>query len=90
MAGEYQKRQVSAVVAKETLLTTPSFARKGGYVAMRHNNLRDLNAEMQREVCRDVVVEPLLLPFDSEDVQGTRGDRSAPDISSRGGALEQF
>ena len=25
---------------------------KGGYVFMRHNNIRDLNAEMQREVCR--------------------------------------
>ena len=58
--------------------------KKGGYVAMRHNNLRDLNAEMQREVCRDVVVEPPLLPLDGEDVQGTQGDRSAPDISSRG------
>ena len=58
--------------------------KKGGYVAMRHNNLRDLNAELQREVCRDVVVEPQLLPLDSEEVQGVQGDRAAPDISSRG------
>ena len=39
--------------------------KKGGYVSMRHNNLRDLNAELQREVCRDVVVEPPLLPINS-------------------------
>ena len=58
--------------------------KKGGYVAMRHNNLRDLNAEMQKEVCRDVVIEPQLLPLENEDIQGTHGDRSAPDISSRG------
>ena len=58
--------------------------KKGGYVAMRHNNLRDLNADMQKEVCRDVVVEPTLLPLDNEEIQGTQGDRSAPDISSRG------
>ena len=51
---------------------------------MRHNNLRDLNAEMQREVCRDVVVEPDLLPLDREEIQGAQGDRAAPDISSRG------
>ena len=51
---------------------------------MRHNNLRDLNADMQKEVCRDVVVEPTLLPLDNEEIQGTQGDRSAPDISSRG------
>ena len=58
--------------------------KKGGYVAMRHNNLRDLNAEMQGEVCRDVVVEPQLLPLGNEDIQGAQGDRAAPDISSRG------
>ena len=58
--------------------------KKGGYVAMRHNNLRDINAEMQREVCRDVVVEPQLLPLTNEEVEGVQGDRAAPDISSRG------
>ena len=58
--------------------------KKGGYVFMRHNNLRDLNADLQREVCRDVVVEPSLLPLSNEDVQGAQGDRAGPDISSRG------
>ena len=53
-------------------------------MAMRHNALRDLNAEMQREVCRDVVVEPRLLPVDGENIDGTTADRAAPDISSRG------
>ena len=57
---------------------------KGGYVAMRHNALRDLNADLQKEVCKDVVVEPKLLPLDNEDVEGTSGERAAPDISSRG------
>ena len=51
---------------------------------MRHNALRDLNAEMQQEVCRDVVIEPRLLPLDNEIVDGTSADRAAPDISSRG------
>ena len=52
---------------------------------MRHNNLRDLNAEFMREVCRDVVTEPQLIVLDDEDIQqGTKADRAAPDISSRG------
>ena len=51
---------------------------------MRHDNLRDLNAEMQREVCRDVVIEPHLLPLDNEEIQGAEGDRAKPGISSRG------
>ena len=58
--------------------------RKGGFVTMRHNALRDLNAELQSEVCRDVVIEPRLLPLDNEEVAGTSADRAAPDISSRG------
>ena len=57
---------------------------KGGYVAMRHNALRDLNAELQGEVCRDVVTEPHLLPVNNEEITGTTADRAAPDISSRG------
>ena len=51
---------------------------------MRHNNLRDLNADLQREVCRDIVVEPSLLPLDQEEVDGAQGDGARPDISSRG------
>ena len=37
-----------------------------------------------REVCRDVVVEPQLLPVNNEEIEGTNADRTAPDISSRG------
>ena len=58
--------------------------KKGGYVAMRHNNLRDLNITMQKEVCRDVVSEPSLLPITDQEIEGTSADRAAPDISSRG------
>ena len=58
--------------------------KKGGYVAMRHNNLRDLNINMQKEVCRDVVSEPRLLLITDQEIEGTAADRAAPDISSRG------
>ena len=52
---------------------------------MRHNALRDLHAELQQEVCRDVVVEPRLLPLGEQaEVEGASGDRAAPDVSSRG------
>ncbi len=51
---------------------------------MRHNNICDLNAELRREVCRDVVVEPQLLPINNDEIEGTLADRAAPDISSRG------
>ena len=63
-------------------LTCPN----GGYIIMRHNNLRDVNAGFQREVCRDVVIEPSLIPIEGENtnVDGATEDRAHPDISSRG------
>ena len=57
---------------------------KGGYVSMRHNALRDLNAELQAEVCKDVVIEPNLLPLDTEEVSGNSTRKARLDISSRG------
>ena len=51
---------------------------------MRHNALRDLNAELQQEVCRDVVIEPSMIPVENEQVSGTTADEARPDISSRG------
>ena len=57
---------------------------KGGYVSMRHNALRDLNAELQSEICKDVIIEPSLLPVNNEEISGTSANRAAPDISSRG------
>ena len=50
---------------------------------MRHNALRDLNAELQAEVCKDITVDPNLLPLDNEEISGASAHRAAPDISSR-------
>ena len=40
--------------------------KKGGYVILRHNSLRDLFAEIFEEVCSDVQIEPPLLPLTGE------------------------
>ena len=34
---------------------------------MRYNELPDLEAELLREVCKDVTLEPPLLPCDEND-----------------------
>ena len=51
---------------------------KGGFSVLRHNNVRDTEAEILREVCKDVTIEPPLIP--SEKL----GDRSKLDIGARG------
>ena len=51
---------------------------KGGYSVLRHNNVRDTEAALLREVCKDVTIEPTLTS--SEEL----GDRSKLDIGVRG------
>ena len=40
----------------------------GGYVGMRHNRVRDLEAALMRQVCHNVQVEPELLPIERDGV----------------------
>ena len=57
----------------------------GGYVTMRHNNIRDLEASLLREVCKDVRIEPELLPI-GEGGTGSRNTalKARLDVSAVG------
>ena len=50
---------------------------RGGFVIQRHNELRDLEAELLNMVCKDVVTEPVLQDVDGEQL--TRGSNKAQD-----------
>ena len=61
--------------------------KKGGFVANCHNDLRDLTASLLDEVCKDVCVEPLLVPLTGETLQfrtANTSDEARLDISARG------
>ena len=58
--------------------------KKGGYVNMRHNALRDVEARLMQKVCSDVKVEPMLIPTDAERASSTTADRARLDVSGRG------
>ena len=51
--------------------------KRGGFVIMRHNELRDLEAELLNIVCSDVQVEPVLQDISGEQLN--RGSNRAPD-----------
>ena len=60
--------QINLAIVYVGLITTsiiPSHAKKGGYVMMRHNCIRDLEGEIMQEVCSDVRIEPELMPLDN-------------------------
>ena len=59
----------------------------GGYVALRHNSLRDTTAELLKShgICKDVEVEPSLLPISGEVLpSGTvMGEEARLDVCAR-------
>lgn len=61
--------------------------KRGGFISIRHDEVRDLTANMLKEVCTDVCVEPELINLQGEILQhGTanRQDRARVDVSARG------
>ena len=51
---------------------------------MRHNKMRDLEAELMREVCYNVQTEPPLIPVEADNVYGIEDDRKRPDVAGVG------
>ena len=61
--------------------------KRGGFVTIRHNEIRDFTAELLNEVCQDVEVEPILTPLTGEHFQyrsANLEDNARLDISARG------
>ena len=48
----------------------------GGYPSARHNEVQEVLADAMRSVLQDVEVEPTLLPFEDEDLEGRTANRS--------------
>ena len=51
--------------------------KRGGFVTQRHNELRDLEADLLSMVCSDVEIEPVLQDISGEQLG--RGSNRAPD-----------
>ena len=60
---------------------------KGGFPTLRHNEVRDITADLLTESCYDVAIEPQLHPLDGETFQhktAITDDQTRLDISARG------
>ena len=58
--------------------------KRGGFVIMRHNNVRDFVANLLSQVCVDVEKEPPLQPLTGETIVGNPEEGARPDIRPRG------
>ncbi len=60
---------------------------RGGFITIRHNEVRDFLAQMISQVQNDVETEPHLQPLDGEQLSlrsALVGDQARPDIRARG------
>ena len=65
MVGTYQTHLVFANATNGMISITHYHVRRVDYVSMRHNEVRDLEAELTREVCNNVQTEHALLPINN-------------------------
>ena len=50
---------------------------------MRHNKIPDLEAELMKEVCHDVQLEPALILVEEDNIYNVEDDRKRPDVAVR-------
>ena len=60
--------------------------KKGGFVSLRHNHLRNITANLLDEICKDVKIEPMLQPITGEHLSSktNANDEARLDVSARG------
>ena len=58
--------------------------KRGCYVIMRHNNIRDFEVNLLRKLNNDVETEPELQPITTERLRGLSNDQCKPYIRARG------
>ena len=60
--------------------------KKGGFVIIRHNDIRDFEANLLSKVCNDVETEPALQPITREHLPAStiQGDDARLDVRARG------
>ena len=59
---------------------------KGGLVITRHNELRNLTVEILGEVCKNLVIKPLLTPLMGKELlkSSNTSNQARADVSARG------
>ena len=50
--------------------------KKGSFIYIQHNDLRNLTAIMMSEVCKDTEIEPILTLLSGEELQGRTSNNS--------------
>jgi hypothetical protein len=76
---------IKCVCGEPNTINHALICKKGGYVSLRHNSLRDRTAEIMRISCRDVSTEPNLLPINGVQLPpgSNKADNARLDVAAR-------
>ena len=81
-------RLPSTCVCKKSFTVEHAMScQRGGFIHIRHNELRDFTAELLSEVCKDVSIEPMLTPLTGERFSYNTAnveDHARLDVAARG------
>ena len=58
--------------------------KRGEFVIMRHNNVRDFEANLLKTTLNDVEVKPKLQKIENEELNGLTGEDVRPEIRDHG------
>ena len=61
--------------------------KKGGFISIRHNQIRNITASLLNETCKDVRIEPTLQKLTGENLQARTAnvsDEARLDVNARG------
>ena len=56
------------IVARDSIFSTPYPVRKGLYVTLHHNIVRNITADLLTEICKDVRIESTLPKITGEEM----------------------
>ncbi|XP_076051403.1 uncharacterized protein LOC143031456 [Oratosquilla oratoria] len=63
-----------------------AICKQGGFICMRHDEVIDLTVQMLQEVCKNMTIEPTLLPLGGENFRystSNTSDEARVDVSAR-------
>ena len=77
----------TCVCGKKFDLNHATSCKKGGFITLRHNEVRNMTANFLSEVCKDVTIEPQLMTLNGNEdlnIQANKNDESRLDVSALG------
>ena len=84
MVGKTCNLQTSCLCGSKFDIQHSMSYKKGDFICIRQNDLRDLSANMKSEVCKDTEIKPKLTSLSVEELPDRTSNKARVDMKTRG------